>query len=551
MTQAFLFFALFSFLPNAQAAPAPKEGWSVSEVAKIPVQDGGRVKPLDSLAREGVLFVSGSTRWGNWEPTELVLSWIADPEAWSKESFIRVGHPDVRRQLLLDPERVRFSPGELLANPTFLQYAQSLGPEGDKKQSVLPQSKQDPREVELRRVFDRIGWFRGILSGNFFRVIPVKDLNGEWGSLAASDEPGRKVRGLWLALLSAYAKGEKEAFEKVSVALREESALALKGTWGEKEAAKAESRVSAEILYNHWRPFTIAMTLYLLAALLFLFRRGFTRKTGYALALTAFLFHIAGFALRVIVSGRPPVTNMYESLVWVSFGAILFGGILHFLSKRAIVLLGAGCAVAGLGLLAATVSPTVLDPGIHPLVPVLRSNYWLTVHVLTITLGYAAFALSLGVSNVTLWHYLRAAPLAAIESLNQLSYRAVQFGVVLLAAGTILGGVWADASWGRFWGWDPKEVWALIALLAYVAILHARFVGWVGTFGFAAWTVFAFLAVVMAWYGVNFVLGAGLHSYGFGGGGLGWVGGFCALQLAYVAWVAAVRRRLTAQSGKS
>src|SRR4029077_25708 len=135
---------------------------------------------------------------------------------------------------------------------------------------------------------------------------------------------------------------------------------------------------------------------------------------------------------------------------------------------------------------------------------VLRSNYWLTIHVLTITLSYAAMALTCGIANVTLFHYARAKQgmQAKVMELNQLSYRSMQFGVVLLAAGTILGGIWADYSWGRFWGWDPKETWALIALLCYLVILHGRFTNWVGQFAYAAWTVVGFTSVLMAWYGV-------------------------------------------------
>ena len=106
-----------------------------------------------------------------------------------------------------------------------------------------------------------------------------------------------------------------------------------------------------------------------------------------------------------------------------------------------------------------------------------------------------------------------------IKPLSNFIYRAMQVGVLLIAAGTILGGVWADYSWGRFWGWDPKEVWALITLLVYLVPLHGRFAGWVNTFGLVVASVVCFLSVVMAWYGVNFVLGVGLHSYGFTEGG--------------------------------
>jgi ABC-type transport system involved in cytochrome c biogenesis permease subunit len=179
--------------------------------------------------------------------------------------------------------------------------------------------------------------------------------------------------------------------------------------------------------------------------------------------------------------------------------------------------------------------PLVLDPSINPLEPVLRSNYWLTIHVLTITLSYAAFALSLCLGNVVMGYYVfRPTQTAQIQNYSLYMYRAMQIGVVLLAAGTILGGVWADYSWGRFWGWDPKEVWALIALLLYLAVLHGRFTGWLKGFGFAATTIVSFLGVLMAWYGVNFVLGVGLHSYGFGSGGMGWVMGYVCLQVAFI-----------------
>jgi ABC-type transport system involved in cytochrome c biogenesis permease subunit len=149
--------------------------------------------------------------------------------------------------------------------------------------------------------------------------------------------------------------------------------------------------------------------------------------------------------------------------------------------------------------------------------PVLRNNFWLVVHVMTITLSYGAMALALGLGNITLGYYWkRTRDLATVRALSLFTYRTLQVGVVLLAAGTITGGIWAARSWGRFWGWDPKEVWALVALLGYLAVLHAAYVGWVGYRGLAALAIGCFALVVMAWYGVNYVLGAGLHSYGFG-----------------------------------
>ena len=164
-----------------------------------------------------------------------------------------------------------------------------------------------------------------------------------------------------------------------------------------------------------------------------------------------------------------------------------------------------------------------------PLQPVLRDNFWLTIHVLTIVSSYAAGALAWGLGCLSLGYYLlgrygagtmgKRKPPEACTALAGFIYKAMQVAVLLLAAGTILGGLWADVSWGRFWGWDPKEVWALVSLLAYIAILHGRYAGWIGTFGLAAGSVIGAAVIGMSWYGVNFLLGAGLHSYGFGQGG--------------------------------
>jgi ABC-type transport system involved in cytochrome c biogenesis permease subunit len=208
-------------------------------------------------------------------------------------------------------------------------------------------------------------------------------------------------------------------------------------------------------------------------------------------------------------------------------------------------------AAAGLATLCLILADNVpiLDGSIEPLVPVLRDNMWLTVHVLTITLGYAAFLLGMGLGHVNLGLYFFAPRKTALfKTLSLFLYRALQVGTLLLATGTMLGGVWASYSWGRFWGWDPKETWAFIALLGYLAVLHARMVGWIREFGMAVGSILGFLLVLMAWYGVNFVLGTGLHSYGFGSGGYVYVGGFVAFEVLVI--VAALLRRRSEEAKK-
>jgi cytochrome c-type biogenesis protein CcsB len=311
--------------------------------------------------------------------------------------------------------------------------------------------------------------------------------------------------------------------------------------------------LAREAHYNQFHPFRKAWILYLFTfACLML--AGDTRQKegsvapgplywlGLASACFGFALHAYGFYLRCIIAGRPPVTNMYESVIWVAFAAVLFSLIFEFF-YRARSYLMASTVGAVVCLILADTLPTVLDPSIRPLTPVLRSNFWLTIHVLTITAGYAAFLLSLGLGHMVLWKYVTGPDQKeSLRGLNKALYKALQVGVLLLAAGTLLGGVWANYSWGRFWGWDPKEVWALIALLGYLSILHGRYAGWLGHFGTAAASVLAFQGVLMAWYGVNFVLGAGLHSYGFGNGGVLYVACFSLAEVLLVGF-AVMRHR--------
>ncbi|NEO26709.1 MAG: cytochrome c biogenesis protein CcsA, partial [Kamptonema sp. SIO4C4] len=278
-----------------------------------------------------------------------------------------------------------------------------------------------------------------------------------------------------------------------------------------------------EVNFYKLHPFGKAWKVYLVAFLVMLLVLSFEKFAFYWGAIGIFTVGLGiqgyGFLERMAISGRPPVTNMYESVIWVGFGvaalALLFEGI-----YRAKYYLLAAAPIAVVCLLLADRLPAVLDPTIKPLVPVLRDNFWLSVHVPTITLSYACFALSMGLGHIILGHYLFAPQAAGrIRKLSGWNYSLLQVGVLLLTTGIILGGIWAHFSWGRFWGWDPKETWALIALLAYLVPLHGRLAGWLSHFGMGVAAVVCFNAVLMAWYGVNFVLGTGLHSYGFSTGG--------------------------------
>ena len=301
--------------------------------------------------------------------------------------------------------------------------------------------------------------------------------------------------------------------------------------------------MNASFFLETLRPFAWASGLFACALLILWLTSHRMPKTGYATAWVmvgaGFALMLAGFVCRMVIGGRAPVTNMYESILWAAFGIVFFAMLFEATTRSRHLFLSA-LPVACVALFLADAHPALFDATIHPLPPVLRNNFWLATHVTTITLGYAALALAMGAGHGILWKRLRGRPVA--ESFMHALLRSLQVGVLLLAAGTVLGGVWAHFAWGRFWGWDPKETWALVTLLCYVALLHGRVAGWWGGFGLAVGSILAFQAVLMAWYGVNYLLGAGLHSYGSGRGGFGYALGFTLVELTFIA-VALLRKR--------
>jgi ABC-type transport system involved in cytochrome c biogenesis permease subunit len=540
------------------------------------------------------------------------------------------------------------------------------------------------------------------------------------------------VRRAWSELQAALADRDDDRLEKSQVTL----AATLRGLGESVEPLRRKAveealppgeqdesllaytayppqwKIDAEVRYNRTNPFQWSWVLSLLALACFCVAFGAARKplfwTGLAVLLTCIVWTAYGFALRILVTGWAPVTNMYETVVYVPWVMLILGvwflllpliwsgirsawrataipftweaaeldetqrallgpkgwttlnfavlparfaamvGLFIFLSvmelshggrpyfpilpnlsdvaglsgtvsSLGVWLVGIACLILTVWfgprfLLTALLSPIfipwswrqsgafghmvrdvyprqmfagaaafgasvffllasyapVLDESFQPLQPVLRSNFWLTIHVLTIVASYGAGMLAWGLGVIALGYVLfgkyrdpvvparlpegmkpadhsdpnrpaNRRPPEAVGVLANYAYRAIQVAVLLLAAGTILGGLWADVSWGRFWGWDPKEVWALISLLVYLAILHGRFAGWFNHFGLIFGTVFGATMIAMSWYGVNFVLptiakgSVGLHSYGEGAGGQAYVYGLVALNWLFLA----------------
>jgi ABC-type transport system involved in cytochrome c biogenesis permease subunit len=217
------------------------------------------------------------------------------------------------------------------------------------------------------------------------------------------------------------------------------------------------------------------------------------------------------------IAGRIPASNMYESMLFLGWGVGLFAVVALLLRQR--LLVANGAAMGALAMMLVDLLP--MDGFVHPVAPVLAGTPWLAIHVPIIVVSYSVLAMATGLAHlvlgVSIWAPARR---DLVERWSQLLYWYLHVGSILLIAGILTGSIWAASSWGRYWGWDPKEVWSLVAFLAYMAILHARFDAQIRSFGVAACSILAFWTILMTYLGVNYVLAAGLHSYGFGSSNL-------------------------------
>jgi cytochrome c-type biogenesis protein CcsB len=544
------------FAQNAPMPAADSSSLDFKQWDLLAIQDGGRRKPIDTFARETLIKLTGRSTYTSgaktWQATDFILSMLLDTHDWKNEPMILVSLGELKQRLGLPDQQRRFSFAQLAALPelnALASQAHAL------RKAEKPLSRL---QSEVMSLGERLALFAHVMDGSAFLIAPAPEKTTDpWIVPPAfaqyyNEEQFAPAQTQLQTMANAYVKGDSFAFSRAANQLRDNLRQLSPKIYPE------ESQLRLERFYNHWDGFYRAAWCYGIALLLLTIvhfrsrsiaahravateeeasaKRSYLKIAGVVIAILGLLFHASGIVMRCLIAGRPPVTNMYESIIWVSF-AVSFFGMIFFLRYRAPVYLLAALPVSFVALLLVHQMPIAMPSSIDPLVPVLRDNFWLTIHVLTITLSYAAFALAMGFGHILLFRYARN-PVAARadQPMHFWLYRVLQLGVILLAAGTILGGVWANYSWGRFWGWDPKETWALIALLCYIVTLHGRLAGWWTQFGLLVASVVCFLAVLMAWYGVNFVLGKGLHSYGFGLGGESYVAGFVIADLLFVAF---------------
>ena len=462
-------------LPDAATAEA---------LRRLPVQHDGRIMPLDTLAREAVRQVTGVERYRGIDPVALVLGWTFDPDGWADTPLVRLGDPGLAAALDAQQPGAPATFNALVRGPRLRPLLESARAAADADRPLTP------AQAAAQKLEERLVAMQGFLNGSAIAAIP----------------PAGDPRAPWLA----------------PSPLRSASDLTPLLAGGPAARLASPAAMEREVTYNRVRPTRLSWWILGGATLVALAARGRSRRGLDAFAGAGLLLGFAtmtwGLAMRWIVAGRIPASDMYESLLFLGWGVALFALVAILFLRNRLVVLNA-TAMSALTMALADLLP--LDPFIHPMPPVLSGTPWLAIHVPIIMLSYSVLALGVLVAHMQIGVQIFApARRETALRMNDLLYWYTHVGSILLIAGILTGSIWASSSWGRYWGWDPKEVWSLVAFLAYLAILHGRFDRLIGVFGVAALSIVAFWTILMTYIGVNFVLSAGLHSYGFGGSGV-------------------------------
>jgi ABC-type transport system involved in cytochrome c biogenesis permease subunit len=573
-------------LPRVQ-----QDSFDIAKFGKTPVLVGGRVKPLDTVARNALLIIHGKQQLRLEAGGQLTaMQWLTDTMF---NASIADGYPVfvIQNADVLglfgwqQSDRKYFSFKEL---SPFLQKIEEQGEESEKlesmqrsayqnaivnlrnglvlyvrlKNSVQPEDTQNfagelqvfekslrvagraTRQRQIGENFDKakldgvagmIPRYEELAKMAYILAVPPFWQAGEWHSTGDSlsrsvgTEEIHPIVKDYALIGDAYRAQSWSAFNQHANALE---------TWFAKEKPAATKRSSFEFLFNRLQPFSKSMALYVVGFLLVCgswlgWSRTLNRSAFYVLLL-ALAVHTFGLVSRMYLQERPPVTNLYSSAIFIGWGAVIVSLILERIYRDGI---GAACAGA-IGFVTLIIAHHLAGSGdtLEMLQAVLDTNIWLATHVVAITTGYSAMFLAgmLAIIYIVRGVFTCSLTRPAAHSIARMTYGVVCFATLFSFVGTVLGGIWADQSWGRFWGWDPKENGAVLIVLWCAIILHARWGGFIRQRGLMIMAIFGNVVTSFSWFGVN-MLGAGLHSYGFMQKEFPWLVGFIISQLALMA----------------
>jgi ABC-type transport system involved in cytochrome c biogenesis permease subunit len=596
LTAAFAAWFLGTLIPPSDTS------FAFNEFGKLPVVFNGRLKPMDSLARNSLLEIRekqtlNTEPWNDWNPKIISANeWLANvmmnpavADAWPA---FRVDNPELITKLNLPERNVeQHHDGKHYSWNQIAPSFDSLNKENERVQKI-DSAQRSAYERAVSKVFERLmlyealkntlqpqdtpDWrreladyeallpagiaavsaqqagrkydqavfnafagdvqqFNDMSQVNSPLVVPPQNPTGDWqrvGTALLNAAKGEKISpaiGAYATMADAFKKGDAAAFNDALAAYHASlvpdfSAALTKSYW--------------EVFFNQMQPFYAALVIYVVAGLLAVcswFNLSETlRRSAVWLISLAFVIHTAGLIYRMALEGRPPVTNLYSSAIFIGWGAVVLGLILEKIHRNGI----GAVAAAGIGFITLVIAQNLAVDGdtMEMMRAVLDTNFWLATHVVAVTTGYASTFVAgfLALIYILRGMFTQTLDEATGKSLARMIYGIVCFATLFSFVGTVLGGIWADQSWGRFWGWDPKENGALIIVLWNALILHLRWGGMIRERGLVNCAIFGNIVTSWSWFGVN-MLGIGLHSYGFTDAAFKWLALFVVSQLAFIA----------------
>lgn len=520
---AVLFFMVisgFSVL-NAQKFVPGKEG--AEEFGKVLVQDQkGRTKPLFTLSNDILRKVSRENKFEGNSSMQVFLGLYFDFDHWKDVPLIRISNSDLRKIVGITGNMASFSDLVDLTGKGTYKLSEQVNAAYEKAPA-----QRNKYDKEVMKVDERVNIIYMIYKGDFMKIFPLNDGSHSWGT---SDEAIKSARSredsLYLQKALPLLVETLQTNNSVTARQIAESVSGYQKRFSE-YALPSASKTNAEVTYyklgifEKLFPFYSTIGIVMLIGLIIMVIKG-RKKTSLLvkilgwLLFAGFLFHTLGLGLRWYIAGHSPMSNGYESLIFISWVTLLAGFIF---SHKSAFSLSATAVLAGLTLMVAHLS--FMDPEITNLVPVLKS-YWLTLHVSVITGSYGFLGLGaiLGIIIMILLMLSNNQNLEriskTIDELTVINFKTLTLGLYFLTIGTFLGAIWANESWGRYWGWDPKETWSLITIIVYTLVTHSRMIpGMKSIYTFNLLSLLGFSSVLMTYFGVNYYL-SGMHSYASG-----------------------------------
>jgi ABC-type transport system involved in cytochrome c biogenesis permease subunit len=565
-----LVWVVASLVPPGNPGPFDLAGFG-----RLPVLADGRIKPLDTIARTGVLMLQGRQRVVAPDGRQLTPeAWLLDvffqPGAADSYSVFRIDNPDVLsifnlttaegeggvrfafRQLQsgldeLDRQGRLAEPIESASRSAFqravIELREHIGYYDRLKFSLQPPDSADFSAdlADAKQLGAGHAAFETMDTFSLLRAVPPTESSAGptgWQSVGHSllgvrspDQVDPSVR-VYAGLGHAWRESQAAPFAAAVRAYQDGLSARFPG---------AVRHAKAEAFFNQAEPFITSLFLYVvtfaLAAVSWLVWPDRLGRAAFAVMGVAFGLATAGILARMWLEGRPPVTNLYSSALFIGWGSVGLCLILERLHRNAVA--SAAGSLIGFSTLVIAHHLSLSGDTLEMMRAVLDSNFWLSTHVVTVTTGYASTFLAgfLAIIYIVRGIFTRSLDARTADSLARMVYGIVCFATLFSFVGTMLGGIWADQSWGRFWGWDPKENGALLIVIWNAVILHCRWGGLVRQRGLMALAVFGNVVTAWSWFGTN-MLGIGLHSYGFTSAAFNGLIAFVASQLLLIALTA-------------